>query len=185
MSKLPYIHDEHLMAIGHVAIGAATLDHMIEFAIFDLMHPHHNSAEKILRGWNQDKQVGFVHTMLTDKYPSHVGDIDRFIVDLKDARKQRNDVIHYVWGHVDEKGAAKLGTYRPFRQVVEKSMTAAEIDAVADKLNDCGVKLRKLCDWLKQQGPQRASLNMLMPQPAPASSPWPLGPDQPKGLLAE
>jgi hypothetical protein len=105
MSKLPYIHDEHLMAIGQVAIYAAFLDHMLEYMVFDLMYPHHESAKKILKSWTQDRQVDFVESMLTDKFPPFVREIEKFISGVKEARRARNEVVHYIWYRSMTKGS--------------------------------------------------------------------------------
>lgn len=175
-SHLPHLTDEHAKAIAHVSIRSAALDHAIEVLLLEAYYPNRRTAERILKSQSQARFIELIQEMLIDRFPWHAGDIETFIASVKSARKKRNDVIHHLWGEMDENGAALLASYRPFRDPVEKSMTAAEVGSIADELLEHGSTMFKVMFWLQDQRPPLPDLLVHTLQRRGSS--WPLGGDQ-------
>lgn len=171
-SKLPYLTDEHLKAIAHVSIRSAQLDHMLEFLVFELLNPKTRTAEKLLKSTNSHNQVDLIKSMLLDRYPWYADDIEEFTSFIKTTRTNRNDIIHHLWGKTDESGAAKVASYRPFREGKEKSLTADQVWAVSDDLLEATHKIIQLGDWVDRDRPPSPS--RLANRLQQGSSPWPL-----------
>ncbi len=130
-SNLPYLSDEHARAIAHVAIRSAALDHMIEILLTEAYFPNQRSAKTLTRQ-PQAKQIEAIQDILIDRFPWYKEDVEAFIIDVKAARKERNKIIHHIWGETDETGAATLASYRPFRDSEETSMTAEQVWKISD-----------------------------------------------------
>lgn len=175
-SHLPYLSDAHALAIAHVAIRSAWLDHLLEILLVELFHPNVGTAKRLVKEQAQSRQIDHIESMLIDRFPWITPNIKSFMSDIKFARSERNDVIHHLWGQTDESGAASLGSYRPFREPKERSMTAAEVGAVADLLLRCSHDALSVTRWL--EGTRPPSPNTLAHMLQHGSSLWPLDDDQ-------
>lgn len=176
-SRLLHLSNEFIHAIAYVSVRSAELDHTIEITIVELLHPNRKSAEKILKNWNQSRQVELVGTLLEDRFPWYATEVQNFIAKIEAARSERNIIMHYLWGAADVDGAAKLASRRPFRAPKEITKTADEVGAVADAMLDITNKLYELLYYLREQ--RIASPDERAPLPPRGNYPWPLNPDLP------
>src|SRR6185436_17596209 len=133
-NKLPFLPDEHQYAIAHVATRAAQLDHTIEISVDVLMGAHRRAAEHIIKNSDTNRLVGLLDALLRDKYPDRLSEIDSVMENLKTARKERNEVLHWIWSKSENEEEAHLSLLRIHREQDAKTKTAEDLYALADKL---------------------------------------------------
>jgi hypothetical protein len=84
-----HLKDEHLIAIGHVALRSTMLDTMIDFTVEAMSKSYPKVMREIALKWS------------VPLLPEHESAIGEFISEICMARKERADVIHRVWGTTD------------------------------------------------------------------------------------
>jgi hypothetical protein len=166
--KLPFLPDEHHYAIAHVASRAAQLDHQIEFSVFMQLHPRHETSEYLLKNLDTNRLVNLLHALLRDNFKDRPALIDAMMKDIADARRERNEILHWLWGKGEDDTIARHGTYRPYRSEASKTKTAQQIYDVAKLMLDAVIALTRLdTEYLKRYGID------------PASVAWPDTPEPP------
>jgi hypothetical protein len=193
--KLPFLPDEHHYAIAHVATRAAQLDHAIEFSVMVQMMPHRETAQFLIKGLDINRLIGLLHTLLRENFPDECAITDGMMKDVGDARRERNEILHWLWGKGDDETTAKHGSMRPYRPDVTKTKTAEQIYSVADtmllatmalhkldqrRLDQLNIDFdlaRSLLDTPEQQAPPEHSASPENPDPPEA--PGLLGPQPP------
>jgi hypothetical protein len=68
------------------------------------------------------------------------------MANIKTARSERNEVLHWLWGEGEDETTAKLGSMRIHRPEIVKRKTASEVYAIADRLLDASHTLIRLND---------------------------------------
>jgi hypothetical protein len=183
-SKLPHVSDEHLKAIAHVSIRSAQLDQLIEICAASLLLPSLALAELILKDARTDKLIQIIQSSLYDRHPSFKAEADKLIREITQARRDRNDVIHFVWGKADKNGTIKTGSVRAFKPDKERSFTAAQVGEVADKLLCAINDLTVITDWSNNHpdvlnpAPRPPPKERILQFPPPSSL-WPITDDLP------
>lgn len=151
--KLPFLPDEHHYAIARVAISAAQLDHAIERLIYLLLALPDQVAEFILRNINTNRLIELLQTIFLCGVPEEESDIKALFQRIKVARQDRNDILHWFYEESSIAGSAKLSDKRPFRKKPAREMTAKDVEAVADSLDQCQgelVEWMAYYDWRKE-----------------------------------
>src|ERR1700730_12122173 len=96
-----HLEDDHLVAIGHVALRSAVLDTMIDFTVEAMS----KSYPKVMRGISLKlpvpQKLELISQELTKLLPEHGSAIGEFMSEIRKAREARADVIHRVWGSTD------------------------------------------------------------------------------------
>lgn len=132
--KLPFLSDEHHFAIANVAARAAQLDHHIEFAIQVLMDEQANAAKHLLKNMNSDRLVGYLEGLLLDRFPDQSSMIEDRFKKIVEARRGRNELLHWLWGTTEEPGTMKIARIRPYHEDREASRTTSDIMALAAEM---------------------------------------------------
>jgi hypothetical protein len=132
--KLPFLPDEHHYAIAHVATRAAQLDHVIEFCVDTQMGSHKKAAEYLIKRLDPNRLVDLLDALLRDNFPTRFSEIEALIEQIKNARAERNEIVHWLWGKDADPTKAKLGSLRIHREQQVKIKTAEELYALADRL---------------------------------------------------
>jgi hypothetical protein len=134
--KLPFLSDEHHYAIAHVATRAAQLDWMIEFCVnTQMMVSHGRAAEYLIKSLDTNRLVDLLRVLLLDNFPTQASEIEALIQEIKAARTERNEVLHWIWGpDPEDPTRARLGSQRVYREEKFKTKTAEELYALADRL---------------------------------------------------
>lgn len=96
--KLPFLPDEHHYAIAHVATRAAQLDYAIEYAVNAQMRSHIETAEHLIKRLDTNRLVELLDALLRDNFPARLSEIEKLIEDIKTARAERNEILHWIWG---------------------------------------------------------------------------------------
>jgi len=134
VDKLPFLSDEHHFAIAAVAARAAQLDNQIEHGIYTFLGDHHGAGAFLLNNLPSVKLLGLLNRLIADDYPGDEADIDDLFQRIAAARKQRNKLLHWVWGQSDDPSKAKAARVPPHKAREEQHWSSAEIAAVAGDL---------------------------------------------------
>ena len=144
-NKLPFLPDDHHYAIANVACRAAQLDHHIELTVFCLMGQHTGSF--VLKQLGHDRQVGLIRALTLDLFPEHADELCEILDEIIVLRKERNEIMHWLWGEADAPDVAKYSSIRPYRENPEpKIKTAQEIQKIADGMLGCTTDLLAYVD---------------------------------------
>jgi hypothetical protein len=170
--KLPFLPDEHHYAIAHVASRAAQLDHQIEFSVFTQFYPRHETSKYLLKNLDSNRLVNLLHALLRDNFKDRSTLIDAMMKDIAEARRERNEILHWLWGKGEDDTIARHGTSRPYRSEESKTKTAQQIYDVAALMLDATIALNRLdTEYLKRYGMDPASLPALPDTPEPPTLP--------------
>src|SRR5262245_5376417 len=120
--KLPFLPDEHHYAIAHVATRAAQLDYAIEYCVSAQMRSHKHLIKRL----DVNRLVDLLGPLLRDNFPTRLSEIEKLIEDIKAARAERNEVLHWIWGQADDPGTATLKSHRIYREKQTRTKTANE-----------------------------------------------------------
>ena len=187
--KLPFLPDDHHYAIAHVATRAAQLDHTIEYCIDIQFSPRGETSKFLIKNMDTNRLVSLLHVVLLENFPEKTGTINAMMGDIITARKERNEILHWLWGKGEDDTLARHGSMRPHREETSKTKTAEQIYEVAGLMLDASIALTRLNEnWIKKlYVSDRAVPSSDTPAPPtpPERSASTSGPDQPKtgGLL--
>jgi hypothetical protein len=125
-----------------------------------------------------------------ENFPEKAGQVSAMMKDIVNARKERNEILHWVWGKGEDDTKARHGSMRPHRDEMSKTKTARQIYDVAALMLDASIALMRLDnDWLKKHNIDTGLIESLpdkLETPAPSQhSDLPSEQDQPRvgGLL--
>jgi hypothetical protein len=145
MVKL-HLSNEHLVAIGHVAVRSAVLDAQIETAFETMARAYPSTVKRRVDSLSQDQKLEVIKETLSRDLERHKYVIADFIAEVAAARDERHAIIHSIWGKTDTDEAKTLLDYRvwkstrPVKRVTSKSMMA-----LATQMIDLGFELS---DWV-------------------------------------
>jgi hypothetical protein len=154
-----HLLNEHLIAIGNVALRSAMLDTMIDFTIEALSKAY----PKLLRDFSlrspAPQKLELIAQELTKRLPEHESAIDEFIGEIRKAREERADVIHRVWGTTDTDHEKVLIDPRHWKLRPPKRTTANKMMELATRMIDLTFEL---VDWkaLSDQAQLRQSASL-------------------------
>lgn len=149
--KLPFLPDDHHYAIAHVATRAAQLDHAIEYSIDTQLFPRRETGKFLVRNIDTNRLVSLLHAILLENFPEKADMVNAMMKDIVNARKERNEILHWLWGKGDDDTEARHGSMRPHREEMSKTKTARQIYDVAALMLDASIALMRLNnDWLKK-----------------------------------
>jgi hypothetical protein len=92
-----HLLDEHLIAIGHVAVRSATIDIMIDAWSRTIMNQLTKTARDRLANLSTPQKLDLIGEALSKDIPKYRHAITSFIQEVKDAREERSSIIHHVW----------------------------------------------------------------------------------------
>jgi len=148
MDKLPFLSDDHHFAITQVAARSAQLDHMIELTAGELLIQTPHTAAVIVRNLTHDRLINVIEALLLDFFPKEADEHTRLIAQITRVRKERNNLMHWLWGKSDDPQAMKIGSLRPYRDnPPPKTLTAAQIQLLASEMLD---SCNALHDWTQR-----------------------------------
>jgi hypothetical protein len=140
-----HLEEEHLIAVGHVAIRAGMLDKMIEMTaeqiIIQLPKTLREEAFRLSTG----KKLQLIKDALIDDMPESQCAIAEFISEISSARSERNDIIHRIWRSTEAADTKELVVLR--RGAPEKAIrrvTAKSMMALATRMIDLTFEM---ADW--------------------------------------
>jgi hypothetical protein len=148
VDKLPFLSDDHHYAVAQVAARSSQLDHMIEMTAGSLMLETPHTAAFVVRNLNHDRLVGVIGALLRDFFPEEEEEHKRLIALITSVRKERNKLMHWVWGKADDyRDAMKIGSLRPYHDnLPPTTLTAAQIQVIASQMLAACHQLRHWTD---------------------------------------
>lgn len=157
---------------------------MIELCTYGLMLTSQMTAELILKEARTEKQIQIAQAVLCDRHPGFVTDIKALFTEITQVRRDRNEVIHHVWGKADDEGAVEAASIRVFKGDKRRRFTAKQVWDVSDRLL-CAVHDFDIVTRWSNNHPDVIAITK-MQQPATPwqplhlpSSVWPITPDLP------
>jgi hypothetical protein len=151
ITKLPFLPDAHHYAIAHVATRAAQLDHMIEAAIQALLFDKPETAKYLLYNLGDSRQIGLLKSLLLDRLELDLTQATALIAAITKARKERHEVIHWLWGKADDPEMARNVTLRPFREEQIKTRSAQDIQDIAEAMLKASTELGVLATRVREE----------------------------------
>lgn len=141
-----HLSDEHLIAIGHVAIRSSMLDTIIDFTVKELSKSYPKIMRDTSLNWPVPQKLDLIKQEITKLLPKHECAIAEFVGEIKTARNERADVMHRVWGTTDTDKEKMLIELRDWKKQKRppKRTTAAEMMTLATKMIDL---MFELVDW--------------------------------------
>lgn len=139
------LHDDHLIAIGQVALRGGMLDNLIDLTAEHLIQRHSPIIRKELSKFTTAKKIDLIKEALTQDMPESSNAIAEFFGELYSARSERNEIVHRTWRTTDTpevKALVKVKHNEPEEHV--RSVTAKGMIALADRLLDLAIELG---DW--------------------------------------
>lgn len=134
MDLLPFLPDEHHIAIAHVATRSALLDHVIEWTIAGILRNDPDKSRHILINKHPNKLPAIMGNLLVADLPDEKPAIDWLIGKITNTRERRNRVIHWVIGKTNQAGKARMVSLRPHREEMSDALDANQIKLIADDL---------------------------------------------------
>jgi hypothetical protein len=164
--KLPFLPDDHHYAIAHVATRAAQLDHALEYSIDTQLFPRRETGKFLVRNLDTNRLVSLLHAVLLENFPEKSDLINAMMKDIVTARKERNEILHWLWGKGDDDTEARHGSMRPHREEMSKTKTARQIYDVAALMLEVSLGLMRLnSDWLKKHNIDTGLIESLPDEP--------------------
>ena len=123
-----HLLDEHLVAIGHVAIRAAMLDNLIELTAQQIIKRYSETVSSELAKWPSSKKVALIKEALIADMPAYKNAISEFFSEVWSSRTERNEVLHRTWRTTETPEVKALvevvhgGPEKFVRRVTAKSM---------------------------------------------------------------
>jgi len=164
--KLPFLPDDHHYAIAHVATRAAQLDHALEYSIDTQLFPRRETGKFLVRNLDTNRLVSLLHAVLLENFREKSNLINAMMKDIVSARKERNEILHWLWGKGDDDTEARHGSMRPHREEMSKTKTARQIYDVAALMLEVSLGLMRLnSDWLKKHNIDMGLIESLPDEP--------------------
>jgi hypothetical protein len=164
------LDDDHLIAIGQVALRAGMLDNLIDLTAEQLIQRHSPIKRKELGKFTRPRKLDLIKEALTQEMPESSNAIAEFFDEIHSARSESNEIVHRSWRATDTpevKALVKVKHKEPEEHV--RSVTAKGMVALAEKLLDLAIELG---DW--KMASNNAQLRRSASAPLSATSVWPL-----------
>jgi hypothetical protein len=132
--------DDHLIAIGQVALRRGMLDNLIDLTAEQLIQRHSPIIRKELSKFTKAKKIDLIKEALTQDIPESSNAIAEFFGELYSARSERNEIVHRTWQATDTpevKALVKVKHNEPEEHV--RSVTTKGVIALAHRLLDLAI----------------------------------------------
>jgi hypothetical protein len=140
-----HLHDDHLIAIGHVAVRSAMLDKLIDLTFQQIIRRYPEIVRGELEKLPSPKRINVIKEALIQEMPNDAAAISSYISEVFSARDERNDILHRMWRSTDTpevKALVEISHDAP--EFEKRRVTAQSMRATANRLLDLAIEL---CDW--------------------------------------
>jgi hypothetical protein len=128
-------------AVADVAAQASYLDNSIEFVVTTALFQMINSAEYLTKNLSADRLVGLAEKLLIDRFPDEGELIQATFAEIRQARKDRNEIVHAFWVAGEQPDRAHAVSHRPFRTPRRISRTVEQTQLLAGHFSELSVSL--------------------------------------------
>jgi hypothetical protein len=164
--------DDHLAAIGQVALRGGMLDNLIELTAEQLIQRQPPVIRKELSKFSTVRKIELIKEALTLDMPECSHAIAEFFSEIGTARTERNEIVHRTWRTTDTdevKALVRVKHNEPEELV--RRVTAESMIALANRLLDLAIELG---DW--KMTANNANLRRSAKAPGMPTPVWPLNP---------
>ena len=140
-----HLLDDHLIAIGHIAVRAAILDEMIVLTAGQVIRNYPKTLREEAEQFSTPKKIKLIKDALIEDIPESEHAILEFITEVESARYERNDIIHRIWRATEApeiKELVRLQLGQPERSI--RRVSTRGMMALATKMIDLTFEL---ADW--------------------------------------
>jgi hypothetical protein len=179
-----HLLDEHLIAIGHVAIRAAVLDITIEHTVDAIELAYPEIVRREVKALSTPDKLKLIKQVLQSEMPGHENGIGEFVSEVNGARDERNAIIHRLWSNIAGSPEEKaLVDPRRLTTAAPRKVTAKSMRNLATRMIDLTFELS---DWKMLNNDIRRRQWLASHGKPPLPVPPPIPPrtspkDQPKG----
>jgi hypothetical protein len=139
------LDDDHLIAVGHVAIRSAMLDKLIDLTFAQIIGRHPKTIKTELEKSTSPKRINIIKDDLIGNMPENANAIADFISEIFSAREERNDILHRMWRQTETPDVkALVEVTRDAPELLKRKVTAKSMRDTADHLLDLAIELG---DW--------------------------------------
>jgi hypothetical protein len=135
-ARLPALPDEHRNALAEVALRSSQLDHMVEWAVSGALFDTARTSRYVLANVSGERIENLLRALLTDRFPDEEANINVMVNRIREYRRERNELLHWLWDETEDQGEMRLLEIRPHRDERTKPKTAAEIMKLADAMGE-------------------------------------------------
>lgn len=138
--------NDHLIAIGKIAIEASCLEQTIQLATWQILGLPEEKASYITGKMHLDGRIILFEDVARSYFPeSSLAELEDIVKDIRQARTQRNHIIHGLWEHGKPEASSSARVYRYKREkgvfrLRHKNYTAPQIEAVAKQISDALIR---------------------------------------------
>jgi hypothetical protein len=145
--ELPLL-DDHLIAIGHVAVRSAMLDKLIDLTFATIIQGHTKTIHAELKKLPSPKRITAIKEALIKELPEYSQGISDFISEIFSAREERNDILHRMWRSTDTPEIkALVERYHDKPELEKRRVSPSSMIDTATRLLDLAMELG---DWQMQ-----------------------------------
>jgi hypothetical protein len=131
-TTVPWLTVDQHVELARVAMRVGQLEWNLLCAIADILHQSPEEAEAVLEGLQNDKLIKEARKQLVEVFPEEVSKIDRLFGEIYAVRKQRHEMLHWIWGNPHEEGLSIYFKGTPGKEEEIKYARAEDIAKVAD-----------------------------------------------------
>jgi hypothetical protein len=139
------LQDDHLLAIGHVAVRSAMLDKLIDLTFEQIIRHYPETTKKEMSKLPSPTRIRVIKDDLVEKMPEDRDGISDFISEIFSARDERNDILHRMWRSTDSlevKALVEITHDKP--ELERRRVTPSSMKETANRLLDLAIELG---DW--------------------------------------
>lgn len=138
--------NDHLIAIGKIAIESSCLEQTIQLATWQILGLPEEKGSHITGKMHLDGRVNLFVDVARSYFPEPSrAELDDIIKDIRQARTQRNLIIHGLWslGKPEANSSSCIYRYKREKGVFRlrhKNYTAPQIEAIAKQISDALIR---------------------------------------------
>jgi hypothetical protein len=142
--------DEHLKAIGLVAVNWTYIENLLSSIIWDICNLRHNRGIAITTHLSERSRKDICNALAHETFRGHPEEQElkshlQYVFD--DLYPKRNKIIHASWGYSATPGTSDILPIRARGQVKigpRESLSAEDITAIADEIEQAVNKLEQI-----------------------------------------
>jgi hypothetical protein len=130
---VPWLTADQHIELARLAMRVAQLEWNLLSTIADILHQSPEDAEATVEGLQNDKLIKEARKQLVAVFPEEISQIDRLFANIYTVRKQRHEMLHWIWGKAHEEGLSVYFKGTPHKNEEIKYARAEDIALAADE----------------------------------------------------
>lgn len=138
------LRDDHLIAIGQVAVRSAMFDLLVELTCDQISKAFPNVLQKRTRQFSTPQRMELIEQQLIKQLPRHKNAIEEYFCEARTAREIRSLIMHRVWRNTESDDEKELQEMRDWKPSPHVRVTAGSMMNLANQFIDL---MFELADW--------------------------------------